>query len=55
MKFYQYKVDEHGLNLSKETFNTMAGFGGGMVAETVCGALTGAIAVLGARVNREEV
>lgn len=44
---------EYGLNLSKETFKTMAGFGGGMAVETVCGALTGAIAVLGIMYTKE--
>lgn len=44
---------EYGLNLSKETFKTMAGFGGGMAMETVCGALTGAVAVLGVMYTKE--
>lgn len=44
---------EYGLNLSKETLKTMAGFGGGMAVETVCGALTGAIAVLGVMYTKE--
>ncbi|WHH56978.1 C-GCAxxG-C-C family (seleno)protein [Petroclostridium sp. X23] len=39
--------EEYQMNLSKETFKTMAAFGGGMAIEDVCGAVTGAIAVLG--------
>ncbi|HAE43207.1 MAG TPA: hypothetical protein DCG34_09875 [Clostridiales bacterium] len=39
--------DIYSLNLSKETFRTMAAFGGGMGVGSVCGALTGALAVLG--------
>ena len=45
--------EEYSLNLSKETFKTMAGFGGGMAVEKVCGALTGAIAVLGVMYTKE--
>jgi C_GCAxxG_C_C family probable redox protein len=39
--------EEYVLNLVGETFKTMAAFGGGMAVESVCGAATGAIAVLG--------
>ena len=46
--------DEYGLNLSKDTFKAMAGFGGGMGVETTCGALTGAIAVLGVMYTKEK-
>lgn len=43
-----YAANEvYKLNLSKDALKTMAGFGGGMAVEEVCGALTGAIAVLG--------
>jgi C_GCAxxG_C_C family probable redox protein len=38
--------EEYGMNLSKQTLKTMAGFGGGMAVESVCGAVTGAVAVL---------
>jgi len=44
---------EYSLNLSKDTYKTMAGFGGGMAVETVCGALAGAIAVLGIIYTKE--
>lgn len=39
--------EEYRLNLSRETLKTMAAFGGGMAVESVCGAATGALAVLG--------
>lgn len=39
--------EEYNLDLSKETFKTMAAFGGGMAVENVCGAACGAIAVIG--------
>lgn len=39
--------EEYNLNLSKETFKTMAPFGGGMAVEGTCGVITGAISVLG--------
>jgi C_GCAxxG_C_C family probable redox protein len=38
--------EEYDMNLSKETFKTMAAFGGGMAIESVCGAITGSLAVL---------
>ena len=38
--------EEYNMELSKETLKTMAGFGGGMVIESVCGAITGSIATL---------
>lgn len=59
-KFYDAKYDlncaetmiyaaneEYNLNLDKNTFKTMAAFGGGMAIESVCGVITGAISVLG--------
>lgn len=59
-KFYDAKYDlncaetmlyaaneEYDLNLSKNTFKTMAAFGGGMAIESICGVITGAISVLG--------
>ena len=39
--------DMYKLNLPKEALKTMAGFGGGMVIESTCGALAGGVAVLG--------
>lgn len=39
--------EEYNLNLNKETLKSMAAFGGGMGVESVCGAITGAMAVLG--------
>jgi C_GCAxxG_C_C family probable redox protein len=38
--------EEYGMNLSKETLKTMAAFGGGMAIESVCGAITGSLAVI---------
>ncbi|MCL2322834.1 MAG: C-GCAxxG-C-C family protein [Oscillospiraceae bacterium] len=59
LKFYDKKYDlncaetilyagneEYNLNLSENVFKTMAGFGGGMCCEGVCGALTGGIALI---------
>ncbi len=45
--------EEYGLNLSKETFKTMAAFGGGMGVESTCGVITGAISVLGILFTKE--
>ena len=43
-----YAANEtYGLNLDKKALKTMAAFGGGMAIEEICGALTGALAVLG--------
>lgn len=43
-----YAANEtYGLNLDKKALKTMAAFGGGMAIEETCGALTGALAVLG--------
>ncbi|HEY5562131.1 MAG TPA: C-GCAxxG-C-C family (seleno)protein [Clostridiaceae bacterium] len=38
--------DEYNMELKKETLKTMAAFGGGMAIESVCGAITGSLAVL---------
>lgn len=59
-KFYDVKYDlncaetilyaadeEYNLTLDKNTFKTMSAFGGGMAIESVCGVITGSIAVLG--------
>lgn len=45
--------EEYGLNLSKETIKTMAAFGGGMGVESVCGAITGALAIIGIMFTNE--
>jgi len=43
-----YAANEtYGLNLDKKALKTMAAFGGGMAIEETCGAVTGALAVLG--------
>ncbi|MBX4271441.1 C-GCAxxG-C-C family (seleno)protein [Clostridium estertheticum] len=39
--------EEYNLNLNSETFKTMSSFGGGMGIESVCGAITGSLAVIG--------
>src|SRR6056297_807114 len=39
--------EEYELNLDQKALDTMASFGGGMGVESVCGALTGGLAVLG--------
>ncbi len=45
--------EEYGLNLNKETFKTMAAFGGGMAMEATCGVVTGSICVLGIMFTKE--
>lgn len=60
VKFYNGKLDlncaesmlyganeEFDLKLDQKALDTMSSFGGGMGVESVCGALTGGIAVLG--------
>lgn len=39
--------EEYNLNLDKKALKLMAAFGGGMGVEGVCGAITGALGVLG--------
>lgn len=39
--------EEYNMNLSKDTLKSMAAFGGGMAIESVCGAITGSLAVIG--------
>lgn len=39
--------EEYDLNISRQTLMAMASFGGGMAVGSVCGAVTGSIAVLG--------
>lgn len=45
--------EEYDLNISKQTLMAMASFGGGMAIGSVCGAVTGAIAVLGVMFTTE--
>ena len=45
--------EEYEMNLSKETLKTMAAFGGGMAVESVCGALTGSLAVISIMFTKE--
>ena len=45
--------EEYNLNLEKNTLKTMAAFGGGMGIESVCGAVTGALSVLGIIFTKE--
>ncbi len=39
--------EKYALGLDQKALDTMSSFGGGMAVEGVCGALTGAVAVLG--------
>ena len=39
--------EEYDLGLSKREFKIMAGFGGGMAIEGVCGVASGAVATIG--------
>ncbi|SHJ30918.1 C_GCAxxG_C_C family probable redox protein [Clostridium amylolyticum] len=49
-----YAANEaYNLNLPKEVFKTMSAFGGGLAVEEVCGAITGAAAVLGIMFTEE--
>jgi C_GCAxxG_C_C family probable redox protein len=45
--------DEYNMNLKSETFKTMSSFGGGMGIESVCGAITGPLAVIGILFTKE--
>lgn len=45
--------EEYSLNLDKNTLKTMSAFGGGMAVESVCGAITGALAVIGIMFTKE--
>lgn len=46
--------DEYNMNLKGETFKTMSSFGGGMGVESVCGAITGSLAVIGILFTKEK-
>lgn len=45
--------EEYNLDLNKDTLKTMASFGGGMAIESVCGAITGSLAVMGIIFTKE--
>lgn len=45
--------DEYNMNLKSETLKTMSSFGGGMGIESVCGAITGSLSVLGILFTKE--
>jgi len=45
--------DEFLLSLPVEALRTMGPFGGGMRIESICGAITGALAVIGVLYNRD--
>ncbi len=45
--------EAYQLNLSKDALLAMAGFGGGMAVEGVCGAISGGVAVLGIMFTKE--
>lgn len=45
--------EEYNMNLSKDTLKSAAPFGGGMAIESVCGAITGALAVIGILFTKE--
>lgn len=50
-----YAANEgYDLKLSKDTLRAIGGFGGGMAIEEVCGAITGAIAILGIMFVKEK-
>jgi len=46
--------DEYNMNLKSETFKVMSSFGGGMGIESVCGAITGSLAVIGILFTKEK-
>jgi len=46
--------EEYGLNLDKKALKMASGFGGGMGIESLCGALTGGIMVLGVLFTKEK-
>jgi len=45
--------DEYKLSLPEEAFYTMGAFGGGMRIKSICGAVTGSLAVIGILFNSE--
>jgi len=50
-----YAANEYyELNLSKDAFKTMSGFGGGMAVGNTCGVITGCLAALGVMFTDEK-
>ncbi|MCB2295370.1 C-GCAxxG-C-C family protein [Clostridium algoriphilum] len=45
--------DEYNMHLTSETFKAMSSFGGGMAIESVCGAITASLAVIGILFTKE--
>ena len=45
--------EEYDLGITKQTLKTMSAFGGGMAIGSVCGAITGAISVIGIMFTEE--
>lgn len=45
--------EEYNMELDKKTLKTMAAFGGGMGIESVCGVISGSLAVLGILFTKE--
>lgn len=45
--------EEYDLNLSKREFKMIAGFGGGMAIEEICGAASGAVATIGVMFTKD--
>ena len=45
--------DEWNMNLKSETLKAMSSFGGGMGVESVCGAITGSLSVIGILFTKE--
>jgi C_GCAxxG_C_C family probable redox protein len=48
----RYANDRYGLDLGESSFRLMSGFGGGVMTEDFCGAITGAVAALSALYSR---
>ena len=46
--------EEYNMYLKSETLKTMSSFGGGMAIESVCGAITGSLAVIGILFTKEK-
>ena len=46
--------DEYNMNLKSETLKTMSSFGGGMGIASVCGSITGSLAVIGILFTKEK-
>ncbi|MDV3426467.1 MAG: C-GCAxxG-C-C family protein [Bacillota bacterium] len=46
--------EEYNLNLNRDALKMMASFGGGMGIESICGAITGSLSVLGIMFVKEK-